>query len=70
MNNGEIHNHEPMRLLTIIEAEPNIIGAIIGKHDVLQQFFHNEWVNLVAFNPVSFEFQRYNKNATWESVEV
>lgn len=70
MNNGEIHNHEPMRLLTVIEANPNIIGTIIGRHEVLQQFFHNEWVNLIAFDPVTFEFQRYNKDATWESVEV
>ena len=70
MNNGEIHNHEPMRLLTIIEANPEIIGAIIGRHEVLQQFFHNEWVNLVALNPVTAEFHRYNKNATWEKIEL
>jgi uncharacterized protein YbcC (UPF0753/DUF2309 family) len=70
MNNGEIHNHEPMRLLTIIEANPTIIAAIISRHDVLQQFFHNEWVNLVALDPLSSEFHRYNKNATWELIEL
>lgn len=70
VNNGEIHKHEPMRLLTIIEADPQIIGAIIGRHDVLQQFFHNEWVNLVAFESQKNEFHRYRKDATWESVEL
>jgi uncharacterized protein YbcC (UPF0753/DUF2309 family) len=70
VNNGEIHKHEPMRLLTIIEADPNIIGAIIGRHEVLQQFFHNEWVNLVALDPESFVFQRYYKDATWEPIEL
>ena len=70
VNNGEIHKHEPMRLLTIIEADPGVIGSIIGRHEVLQQFFHNEWVNLVALDPQSFEFHRYYKNATWEPIEL
>jgi uncharacterized protein YbcC (UPF0753/DUF2309 family) len=70
MNNGEIHNHEPMRLLTIIEAKTEVIAAIISRHEVLQHFFHNEWVNLVALDPLSSEFHRYNKNATWELIEL
>ena len=68
VNNGEIHKHEPMRLLTIIEADPEIIGSIIGRHEVLQQFFHNEWVNLVALDPQTFEFHRYYKDATWKPI--
>jgi uncharacterized protein YbcC (UPF0753/DUF2309 family) len=70
INNGEIHFHEPMRLLTIIEAAPPIIAGIIARHEVLQQFFHNEWVNLVALDPQMFEFRRYNKDATWEPIEL
>jgi uncharacterized protein YbcC (UPF0753/DUF2309 family) len=70
VNNGEIHKHEPMRLLTIIEADPGVIGAIIGRHEVLQQFFHNEWVNLVALDSHTFEFHRYYKDATWEPIEL
>ena len=69
INNGEAHFHEPMRLLTIIEADPRIIASIIGRHEVLQQFFHNEWVNLVALDPQTFEFHRYYKDATWEPIE-
>jgi uncharacterized protein YbcC (UPF0753/DUF2309 family) len=70
VNNGAIHKHEPMRLLTIIEARPRIIASIIGRHEVLQQFFHNEWVNLVALDPQTFEFHRYYKDATWEPIEL
>lgn len=70
VNNGAIHKHEPMRLLTIIEADRAIIASIIAKHDVLQQFFHNEWVNLVALDSTTFEFQRYRKDATWEPIEL
>jgi uncharacterized protein YbcC (UPF0753/DUF2309 family) len=68
--NGEAHFHEPMRLLTIIEAAPSIIGGIIARHEVLQQFFHNGWVNLVALDPQTLEFQRYNTDATWERVAL
>ena len=70
MNDGEIHNHEPMRLLTIIEANTEIIAAIVSRHEVLQQFFHNEWVNLVALDPLSSKLYRYNKDATWELIEL
>jgi len=68
VNNGEAHYHEPMRLLAIIEHTPGVISSIIEKHSILQQLFHNEWLNLVALDPRSFEFHRYNSNATWEAV--
>jgi uncharacterized protein YbcC (UPF0753/DUF2309 family) len=68
--NGEAPFHEPMRLLIIIEAEPSIVGGIIARHEVLQQFFHNEWLNLVVLDRQDFSFQRYNKDATWEPVEL
>ena len=70
VNDGPRHYHEPMRLLAIIEAAPSIIAAIIARHEVLQQFFHNEWMNLVALNPQTFEFRRYNKDASWEPIEL
>lgn len=69
VNDGAVHHHEPMRLLTIIEADKEIIGAIIRKHEILQTLFHNEWVNLVALDPQSFAFHRYNADATWEPWE-
>ena len=70
VNNGENHHHEPMRLLSIIEAKPAVIGAIISRHEILQTLFHNQWVNLLSIDPETGEFHRYNPDATWESVEV
>jgi uncharacterized protein YbcC (UPF0753/DUF2309 family) len=70
VNNGEIHFHEPLRLLAVIEAAPSVIGGIIAKHEILQQFFHNGWVNLVAVDPIAFTFHRYNTDATWEAIEL
>ncbi len=66
VNNGKTHYHEPMRLLAVIEHTPDVISSIIQKHSILQQLFHNEWINLVALDPNSFEYHRYNPNATWE----
>ena len=70
VNNGDTHYHEPMRLLAIIEQTPNVISSIIQKHSILQQLFHNQWINLVALDPHTFEFHRYNSNAKWETVLI
>ncbi len=68
VKNGDLHYHEPMRLLTVIEAPPSRISAIIQHHDLLQQLFHNQWVNLVALDPDTGGFSRYHADATWESM--
>jgi uncharacterized protein YbcC (UPF0753/DUF2309 family) len=70
VNNGDTHYHEPMRLLAIIEHTPSVISSIIQKHSILQQLFHNQWLNLVALDPNTFEFHRYNPNATWEAMRL
>ncbi|WP_447970234.1 DUF2309 domain-containing protein [Nitrospira sp. M1] len=68
VNDGETHYHEPMRLLSIIEASPHIIASIIQKHVLLQQLYHNQWMNLVALDPKTCELHRYNPDATWEVI--
>jgi hypothetical protein len=70
VNNGAVHYHEPMRLLTVIEAPFIRISAIIQKHDLLQRLFRNQWLNLIAVEPATFEFRRYNPDGTWETVTV
>ena len=68
VNDGDVHYHEPMRLLGMIEAPPSRISSIIQKHAILQQLFHNQWLNLVALDPYTFEFHRYHPDATWELI--
>jgi len=70
VNDGDLHYHEPMRLLAIIEAPPDRISPIIQKHELLQHLFHNQWVTLIALDPNTFEFHRYNPDATWEPVHL
>ncbi len=70
VNDGDIHYHEPMRLLAVIEQTTSVISSIIQKHSILQQLFHNQWLNLVALDCHRFEFHRYNPNATWETLNI
>ena len=68
VNNGDSHYHEPMRLQAIIEASPSVISTIIQKHAILQQLFHNQWLNLIAVDPNTCTYHRYNLNGSWETV--
>jgi uncharacterized protein YbcC (UPF0753/DUF2309 family) len=68
VNDGPRAFHEPVRLLTVIEAPTSRISRVIGKHALLQSLYHNQWLNLVALDPVTFEVQRYRADGTWEVV--
>jgi uncharacterized protein YbcC (UPF0753/DUF2309 family) len=70
VSDGPAHYHEPMRLLTIIEAPTERISTIIRKHSLLQDLFHNQWLNLVAAIPGIPAFQRYNPDGTWEVMQL
>ena len=43
--------HEPMRLLTLIEAPRERIGKIIRSQRLLQRLYDNEWLRLIAVEP-------------------
>jgi uncharacterized protein YbcC (UPF0753/DUF2309 family) len=66
--NGEAPYHEPMRLLTIIEAPRSNIEKLIRRHEVLQHFYHNEWVHLVALDPEDGILYRYLPTGGWSNV--
>jgi uncharacterized protein len=63
--NGEMPYHEPMRLLTIVEAPRERIDKLIERHDVLKNFYHNEWVHLVALEPEDGILYRYRPTSEW-----
>jgi hypothetical protein len=63
--NGERPYHEPMRLMTVIEAPRARIEKLIARHEALKHFYHNEWVHLVALDPESAVFYRYLPTGEW-----
>jgi len=68
MMNGEIPYHEPMRLLTVIEAPRAKIETLVRRHEMLQHLYHNEWVHLVAFDPKDRGLYRYRPTGAWNRV--
>lgn len=66
--NGDIPYHEPMRLLTIVEAPRKGIEKLIARHDVLQQYYHNEWVHLVVLDPDDEGWYRYLPSGEWSGI--
>lgn len=67
--NGEAPYHEPMRMLTVIEAPRANIGKLIGRHEVLQHLYHNEWVHLVAVDPEDGALYRYRPTGAWSRID-
>ena len=63
--NGEMPYHEPMRLLTIVEAPRTGIEKLIARHEVLQHYYHNEWVHLIVLDPADRGWYRYRPNGEW-----
>jgi len=69
MMNGDAPYHEPMRLLTVVEAPRERIEKLIARHDVLQHFYHNVWVHLVALDPEDGVWYRYLPSGAWSPMD-
>jgi uncharacterized protein YbcC (UPF0753/DUF2309 family) len=65
---GELPFHEPMRLLTIVEAPRKGIEKLIARHEILQHYYHNEWVHLVVLDPEDRDWYRYQPNGDWARI--
>ena len=63
--NGDVPYHEPMRLMTVVEAPRERIEKLITRHEVLRHYYHNEWVHLVALDPQDKVWYRYRPNGEW-----
>ncbi len=67
--NGDMPYHEPMRLLTIVEAPCKRIDKLVERHEVLRHFYHNEWVHLVALDPDDQKWYRYRPTGEWVRID-
>jgi uncharacterized protein YbcC (UPF0753/DUF2309 family) len=65
---GEKPYHEPMRLFVIIEAPLERISGIIARQNILQRLLGNQWINLVALDPVTMEFFHYHSEEDWQLI--
>jgi len=67
VSKGNRPYHEPMRLLVLIEAPRERIDSIITRHLILQRYYHNRWVNLVALEAGCF--YQYLPSGEWISIK-
>lgn len=69
VTDGQTFGHEPMRLLTVVQAPLERIDTIVDRNPVLQHLFGNDWVALAAREKPGDDWQRWTRNGwrSWES---
>ncbi len=65
---GDMPYHEPLRLLTVIEAPRSRIEPLVAKHEILRHFYDNCWVHLVAYDPEDGGWHRYRSGGGWTTI--
>jgi uncharacterized protein len=66
VSDGENLQHEPMRLLVVIEAPCDRIRQIALKHDSVKRLVENEWIRIVAADASQTSFQYLDKDLEWQ----
>ena len=61
--------HDPLRLLVVVEAQPERLSMLIQRNGILQHLFDNRWVNLVALDPHEAELYQYVPSNKWIPVK-
>ncbi len=67
---GERPYHEPMRLLTVVEAPRERLEGLIRHHEVLHRYYHKGWVHLVVFEREENAWYRYRPSRDWQRIHV
>ena len=63
-----IEVHDPVRLLVIVEHQPDIVLKAIQSSPEVFEWYNNEWVHIVALHPVEKQFY-YFKNGAFAKYE-
>jgi uncharacterized protein YbcC (UPF0753/DUF2309 family) len=57
--------HEPLRLMTVVQAPLARVEGLIAKHRILQTLFGNGWVALLVADPETGRFLRRHRDGSW-----
>ena len=63
---GDQPYHEPMRLLTVVQAPLERIAAVIDRNGILGHLFDGGWVTLAARDDPTAPWQLRQAGGTWE----
>ncbi|MBX9690450.1 MAG: DUF2309 domain-containing protein [Candidatus Obscuribacterales bacterium] len=62
--------HEPMRLLALIQAPIPSIQRVLEKHESLAKLVSNRWLRLVALDPETGAFHQAENTETWKKMDL
>jgi len=62
--------HQPLRLLTVVEAPLVRVEAVIARNPILRMLFGNGWVALMVADPESGRLRRRSRDGTWYAAET
>lgn len=68
IHNGNQYQHDPKRLLTVIEAPRAVIDRILNDHANVRHLVVNGWLNLIAIE--DDQFYRFTECSEWEPLET
>lgn len=66
VHDGNKLQHEPLRLLVVIDAPCSSVQQIIGKHAIVRDLVANGWVSLVVWE--DSEFYSWTAQGAWEAL--
>lgn len=61
-----IELHDPVRLLFVVECEPEKLLNLLETQPSLQAWFDKRWANLAAIDPATRSIHRYNRHHGFE----
>ena len=59
--------HEPMRLLTVVQAPKRLLEAVIARNTVLRQLFDGQWVHIAAREGGEEPWSIRTPDGSWEA---
>jgi uncharacterized protein YbcC (UPF0753/DUF2309 family) len=62
-----IEIHDPLRLLVIVEHNPEVVQKVLKNNPNTLEWFQNSWIHLVVVNPVSNEKLEFSSNG-WKRI--
>ena len=57
--------HEPLRLMTVVQAPLLRVEEVIARHAILRTLFNNGWVALLVADPETARFLRRKRDGSW-----
>jgi uncharacterized protein YbcC (UPF0753/DUF2309 family) len=68
VHDGEGYAHEPLRLSVCIEAPPQAMTDVLGRHANVRALFDNGWLNLFALDEAGHMAWRYAGDLEWTAM--